>query len=44
MGNPQHPEDQAPAAEEEVDEVADPPQKGNDSGGSGEKPEGKYAG
>lgn len=44
MGNPQPPEDPASATEEEVDNVVDPPQESNDSGGSGEKPESHYGG
>lgn len=44
MGNPQPPEDQAPAAEEEIDEVADPQKESSNGGSGGEKPDGHYSG
>lgn len=44
MGNPQPPEDQASAVEEEIDEVVDPPEEDSDSGSDGEKPESHYSG
>ena len=44
MVNPQPPEDQAPAAGEEIDEVADPPEESNGGSGGSEKPDGHYSG
>lgn len=44
MGNPQPPEDQAPPAEGEIDEVAADPQETSGGVSGGEKPDGHYSG